>query len=142
MKWSFGVFENTVVKVFTISLPVVNTFGTPIKFVDEKLNVGLKKIEQKAPIIKEPPTVILQTTKDRALQLADPTVKRVQAVALYTKDKANVVLGTAPAMWALGNFDKVTTGVDHLIDRFIPSKDKEEKKTGKNFLFHSFKPSV
>lgn len=61
--WSFNMVENTATKAFTITLPVVNKFGTQIKFVDENLNIGLKKIEKTIPIVKDPPKVIFQVAK-------------------------------------------------------------------------------
>lgn len=112
---------------------MVNTFGTPIKYVDQKLDQGLNRLEQAAPIVKQPPNVIVETTKQRVHSITQPTIQKAQKVVLFSKGKANVVLATPPAMWALNNLDKLAEGVDHLIDRFIPSKGTEDEKKSSKY---------
>lgn len=133
IKWSCGVVENTAFKVFSITLPVVNTFGTPIKYVDQKLDQGLVKLEQVAPIVKEPPAVILETTKQRVHSITQPTIERAQAMVQFSKGKANIVLATPPAMWALHNLDKVTDRVDQIIEKILPNKGKYENSQSSEY---------
>lgn len=53
--WALSTAEGVVSKAVETVAPVANRFATPIHVVDMKLCQGLDILEQKLPVVKEPP---------------------------------------------------------------------------------------
>lgn len=53
--WTLSTAEGAVHKAVETIAPVANRFATPIHVVDMKLCQGLSLIEEKVPVVKEPP---------------------------------------------------------------------------------------
>ncbi|XP_076547994.1 lipid storage droplets surface-binding protein 2-like [Osmia lignaria lignaria] len=113
--------------------PIVKKLENLIHFVDHTLCLGLDKIEEKVPLVKEKPEQILENAYMLALQTLSniSLVNHLiisQAVNLRDKswDKANQILETQYGSAAVRGIDNTADIVDKLIDKyFLPTEDEE-----------------
>ncbi|KAK0168273.1 hypothetical protein PV327_002097 [Microctonus hyperodae] len=120
-----------------IAAPIAQKFATGIHFVDQKLCIGLDKIEENVPIITESPEQILEKSYMFALQTVKPAVSTIsyandliisQASSLknLSWNKANQILNTHYGTVAIDRLDSTALIVDKLIDKYFPPIGDED----------------
>jgi len=109
-----------------IAVPIAKRLESPINFVDDTLCLGLDKIEEKVPLVKEKPAQILEKAVSRISHVND--LIHVQAANLrdLSWNTANQILDTRYGSVAVKGIDNTALVVDKLIDRYFPAT-KEEK---------------
>lgn len=115
---SLDLAEKSCHTVVKITMPIIMTFETPITIVDNVLDKGLKKIEEKIPLVKDPPMDIYNNTKEIVMVVVQPPLDCATIVLQYSKNQANNILATTYGNWAVTKIDKISAGAEKLIDRF------------------------
>lgn len=120
-----------------IAAPIAKKLENPIHFVDHTLCLGLDKIEEKVPLVKEKPEQILENAYTLARQTIQPAVSSItlanaliisQALNLrdMSWDKANQILETQYGSAAVRGLDSTADVVDKLIDKYFPATGDEQ----------------
>ncbi|KZC09406.1 PREDICTED: lipid storage droplets surface-binding protein 2-like [Dufourea novaeangliae] len=120
-----------------LAAPIAKKLENPIHFVDHTLCLGLDKIEEKVPMVKEKPEQILENAYMLAIQTVHPAVVSIshvndliimQASNLRDKswNKANQILGTQYGSAAVKGLDNTADLVDKLIDKYFPATGDEQ----------------
>ncbi|XP_046422013.1 lipid storage droplets surface-binding protein 2-like [Neodiprion virginianus] len=128
---------NATTQAVPIAAPIAKRLENSIHLVDQTLCKGLDKIEEKVPIVKEKPELILESAVGLAKRTVQPAVSGIsyvndvlsaQAVSLKTLswNKANDILGTQIGTVALQGFDSTAAVADKLIDHYFPASGEEE----------------
>lgn len=99
-------------------MPLIMTFETPIVIVDNVVDKGLKKVEEKLPFVKDPPTEIFNNTKELVMVVVQPPLDCATSILQFSKGQANNILATSYGNWAVTKIDKLSAGAEKLIDRF------------------------
>lgn len=134
--WILTTAESSLSSATSIAAPFAKKFETPIHFVDHKLCMGLDKIEEKVPIVKETPEQIFEKGYMFALQTVQPAVSTIafandlilsQATSLkqVSWNKANQILSTYYGTIAIHGLDSTAIVVDKLIDKYFPATGTE-----------------
>ncbi|XP_014210545.1 lipid storage droplets surface-binding protein 2 [Copidosoma floridanum] len=121
-----------------MAAPLAKKFEGPISSVDQKLCQGLDMVEQKVPIVKQPPTEIYEAAKKVLNSSLQPTVEKlvsakesasVQASHLkeISINKANEVLSTDYGALAIQGVDSTSVLINRLLDNFFPPAADEEE---------------
>lgn len=108
--------------VVPIAAPIARKLENPIHFVDHTLCLGLDKIEEKVPMVKETPEQILEN----AYMLAVQTVQQASNLKDISWNKANQILATYYGSAAVKGLDNTALVVDKLIDKYFPATGDEE----------------
>ncbi|XP_076620910.1 lipid storage droplets surface-binding protein 2-like [Colletes latitarsis] len=129
--------SNATKQAVPIAVPIAKKFESPINFVDHTLCLGLDKIEEKVPMVKEKPEQILEN----AYSLARLTVQSasmhitlanylILSQASNLRDmswsKANQILETHYGSVAVKGLDNTAVIIDKLIDKYFPATGDEE----------------
>ncbi|XP_012140331.2 lipid storage droplets surface-binding protein 2 [Megachile rotundata] len=142
--WTFTTAEislsNATKQAVPTVAPIVKKLENLIHFVDHTLCLGLDKIEEKVPLVKEKPEQIIEN----AYMMAVQTLSNITSVnhlilarAANLRDKswnkANQILETQYGSAAVRGFDNTADIVDKLIDKyFIPTEDEQTMVTNTN----------
>lgn len=116
---SFELAEKSCQTVVKMSMPLLMTFEMPITLVDNVLDKGLKKFEEKAPFVKNPPGQVYNNTKEIVMVVVQPPLDCATHILQYSKGQANNILATTYGNWAVTKLDNISAGAEKLIDRFI-----------------------
>lgn len=108
--------------VVPIAAPIARKLENPIHFVDHTLCLGLDKIEEKVPMVKETPEQILEN----AYMLAVQTVQQASNLKDISWNKANQILATHYGSAAVKGLDNTAVVVDKLIDKYFPATEDEQ----------------
>lgn len=122
-----------------IAVPIAKKFEGSINTVDQKLCQGLDIVEQKVPIVKQPPTKIYDAAKHVMNSSLQPTIEKLmsakdsattQATALkdISVNKANEILSTHYGSMAVQGVDNTSVLVNRLLDHYFPPVEGEEEK--------------
>lgn len=131
-------FESATKQAVPIAVPLAKKFENPIHFVDHTLCLGLDKIEERVPLVKEKPEQILANAYDIAVKKVQPAVSTIYHVngalleqATNLRDiswnKANQILDTQYGIEAVKKLDTTAIIVDKLIDVYFPAIGKEDE---------------
>lgn len=114
-------------------MPLLMTFETPISFVDNVLDNGLKIFEETATFVKEPPMKVYNNTKEIVMVVVQPPLDCANTVLQFSKGKANKILTTSYGHWAVTKIDDISAGAEKLIDRFykLSGEGEDLKSSGK-----------
>ncbi|XP_044005381.1 lipid storage droplets surface-binding protein 2-like [Aphidius gifuensis] len=134
--WILTTAESSLSSATSIAAPFAKKFETPIHFFDNKLCMGLDKIEEKVPMVKETPEQIFEKGYMFALQTVQPAVSKIsfandlilsQAASLkeLSWNKANQILSTYYGTVAIHGLDSTAIVVDKLIDKYFPATGTE-----------------
>lgn len=118
-------------RAISISAPIVHKFDRPIQIVDYTLAMGIDKLEENAPIIKEKPEEIYNQAKTKVFDTVKPYTEKVNELrsaslkkAASLKDmswkKANKVLATQYGTIAITGVDTTAQFVERLLDYIFP----------------------
>lgn len=129
--------SNATKQAVPIAAPIAKKLENPIHFFDHTLCLGLDKIEEKVPLVKEKPEQILENAYSLARQTVQPAVSSISLVnnliisqALSLRDiswnKANQILETQYGSAAVRGLDSTADIVDKLIDKFFPATKDEQ----------------
>ncbi|XP_043281818.1 lipid storage droplets surface-binding protein 2-like [Venturia canescens] len=121
-----------------MAVPIAKKFETSIQFFDNTLCLGLDKIEEKVPIVKETPNQILENAYMLALDTVRPAVSTIayaneliiaQAANFKTSswNKANQILSTHFGTAAVNGLDNTAALVDNLLDKYFPATETEKE---------------
>ncbi|XP_012288910.1 lipid storage droplets surface-binding protein 2 isoform X2 [Orussus abietinus] len=142
LHWTLSTAESSLTsatkQAMPIAVPIVKKLEAYIHFVDHTLCQGLDKIEEKVPMVKEKPELILENAFVLALQTVEPAVSTVlyandliQAEASSLKDvswnKVNEMLDTHYGSVTLHGIDSTAVIVDKLIDQYFPAIHEESE---------------
>jgi perilipin-2 len=111
----------------------------PINTVDQKLCQGLDIVEQKVPIVKQPPQQIYDAAKNVMNSSLQPTIEKLtaarnsatnQATALkdISVSKANEILSTQYGAMAVQGVDNTSVLINRLLDHYFPPVDGEQEQ--------------
>ncbi|XP_051173894.1 lipid storage droplets surface-binding protein 2-like [Leptopilina boulardi] len=114
-----------------IATPLAKKFEGQISAVDQKLCQGLDVVEEKVPIVKQPPQQIYDAAKEVMSSSLQPTVDKLmtakqsatqQASSLkeISINKANEILNTRCGTLAVQGVDSTSALVTKLLDHFFP----------------------
>lgn len=123
-----------------ITAPLAKKFENQINVVDQKLCKGLDVVEQKVPIVKNPPQQIYDAAKAVMSSSLQPTVDKLIAAkesatqqASTLKDisiaKANEILNTHYGSLAVQGVDNTSATMNRLLDHYFPPAEAEEEET-------------
>lgn len=144
MNWALNTAEMSLSiaskQTMPIAVPIARRFESPIQYVDQTLCLGLDKIEEKVPLLKETPQQILNNAYMYAAQTVAPVVANISYVNDLIIDqvivvrniswkKVNIVLDTQYGTGTVRGVDNTVTLVDNLIEKYFPPlKEEEETK--------------
>ncbi|XP_014271040.1 lipid storage droplets surface-binding protein 2 [Halyomorpha halys] len=127
LTWTLQSAEGAFMTALEAVAPVANKFQQPIQVVDDTLCKGLVVLQEKVPIVKEPPAQIVETAKTKVSQISASTVEHVHTITNKGWDKANQVLSsTHYGNVALSGLDSASTTADRYIDYYLPAVEGEE----------------
>ncbi|XP_076171784.1 lipid storage droplets surface-binding protein 2-like [Ptiloglossa arizonensis] len=120
-----------------LTAPLAKKFEEQITAVDQKLCEGLNIVEQKVPIMKQPPQQIYDAAKAVMNSSLQPTIDKLHAAkesatqqASTLKDisivKANELLNTEYGNMAVQGVDNTSILINGLLDRYFPPVEGEE----------------
>ncbi|OAD55825.1 Lipid storage droplets surface-binding protein 2 [Eufriesea mexicana] len=129
--------SNATKQAVPIAAPIAKKLENPIHFVDHTLCLGLDKIEEKVPLVKEKPEQILENAYTLARQTVQPAVSSIslanemiisQALSLrdISWNKANQILETQYGSAAVRGLDSTADVVNKLIDKYFPATGDEQ----------------
>ncbi|KAL7289269.1 hypothetical protein TKK_0017204 [Trichogramma kaykai] len=121
-----------------IAAPIAKKFEGQINSVDQKLCQGLDIVEQKIPMVKQPPTQIYEAAKNVMNSSLQPTIEKLTNAkesatnqATQLKDisisKANEILSTHYGEMALKGVDSTSALVNRLLDHYFPAVEGEQE---------------
>lgn len=111
---------------------------------------GIDKLEEKAPIIKEQPTEIINQAKTKVINAVQPRIDRVcelrkageqRAASLkeLSYNKANEVLATHYGSMAVSSVDSTAALAERLLDSFFPKNENDEtEEDDSEFIKNNF----
>lgn len=122
-----------------LAVPLVKKFEGSISAVDQKLCEGLDMVEQKVPIVKQPPQQIYDAAKAVMSSSLQPTLEKLntakesatqQASTLkeISMTKANELLNTQYGNMAVQGVDNTSVLVNRLLDHYFPPVEGEENR--------------
>lgn len=127
LSWTLQSAEGVFMTAMGAVAPVANKFQQPIHVVDDTLCKGIDVLQEKIPIVKEPPSQILETAKTAVTSAIQPRVSQISAITTKSWDKANEVLSTTHyGNVALSGLDSASATADQYIDYYLPAADGEE----------------
>ncbi|CAH1408359.1 unnamed protein product [Nezara viridula] len=127
LEWTLQSAEGAFMTALEVVAPVANKLQQPIQVVDDTLCKGLDVLQEKVPIVKEPPAQIVETAKTKVSQLSASTVEQVHSITNKSWDKANEVLSsTRYGNVALSGLDSASNVADRYIDYYLPAAEGEE----------------
>ncbi|CAG2058479.1 unnamed protein product [Timema podura] len=125
LNWTLSTAEATMQKAIEqaapIAAPIAKKFESPIHYVDQTLCKGINLVEEKVPIVKEPPQQDYGTGKAQSLK----------DLSLL---KANEVLSTHYGNMALSGFDSTAAIAEQYLDYYLPGTEGQAE--------HSTSPAV
>ncbi|XP_012528902.1 lipid storage droplets surface-binding protein 2 [Monomorium pharaonis] len=131
MHWALSTAESSLTtatrQAMPIAVPIVKRLETPINFVDHTLCLGLDKIEEKMPLVKEQPGQILEKAVSRISHVNDMILAQATNLRDISWNTANQILDTHYGSVAVRGIDNTAVVVDKLIDRYFPATEGEER---------------
>ncbi|KAG7211762.1 hypothetical protein KM043_011007 [Ampulex compressa] len=120
-----------------LTAPLAKKFEGQINAVDQKLCEGLDIVEQKVPMVKEPPKQIydaakavmsssLQPTMDRLHAAKESATQQATTLKEISMTKANELLSTQYGNMAVQGVDNTSVVVNRLLDHYFPVVEGEE----------------
>lgn len=140
--WTLSTAEAAVLKAIEQAAPIAKKLEQPIHAVDQTLCKGIAIVEEKLPLVKEPPEHIYETAKCFVNSALSPTLDTVSAVKNYgtekaqsikelSLNKANEVLATRYGNMALSGFETTAALAEKYLDYYFPATEQElEKENG------------
>lgn len=127
----------TVNATVSAAAPLAKRFEGQISKVDQKLCEGLDIVEDKVPIVKQPPQEIYDAAKAVMSSSLEPTIEKLhsakesasqQASTLkeISISKANELLNTEYGNMAMKGVDNTSALINKLLDRYFPSVEDDE----------------
>nr|CAD7264391.1 unnamed protein product [Timema shepardi] len=138
LNWTLSTAEATMQKAIEqatpIAAPIAKKFESPIHYVDQTLCKGINLVEEKVPLVKEPPQQIYETAKTYVTSALRPACTTVSAVKDYGTGKAqslkylsllkaNEVLSTHYGNMALSGFDSTAAIAEQYLDYYLPATE-------------------
>lgn len=120
-----------------IAVPLSKKYIGPISAVDQKLCEGLDIVQQKVPIVKQPPQQIYDAAKAVMSSSLQPTIEKLHTTmesatqqASTIKEvsiaKANELLNTEYGTMAVHGVDNTSVLINGLLDRYFPPVEGEQ----------------
>ncbi|XP_012222219.2 lipid storage droplets surface-binding protein 2 [Linepithema humile] len=132
VNWALSTAEsslNTAKKhAMPIAVPIAKKFEYPIGFVDNTLCLGLDKIEEKVPLVKEQPAQILEKAVSRISYVNDLIIAQATNLRDFSWSTANHLLETPYGIVAVKGVEGTAFIVDKLIDKYFPPTEEEEEE--------------
>ncbi|XP_017881308.1 lipid storage droplets surface-binding protein 2-like [Ceratina calcarata] len=138
LNWALTTAETSLTSAGVMAVvPIAKKLENPIQFIDHTLCLGLDKIEEKVPMVREKPEQILENACAIAKRTMQPAVSTISlaneliisnALSLGAKSwsKANQLLETQYGNAAIRGFDSTADVVDKIIDKYFPATGDEE----------------
>jgi perilipin-2 len=137
LNWALNTTENVLKNAVNISAPLVQKFDSPISYMDQQFVKTLDKIEQRAPIIREQPSEILNQAKAKVMDVVQPQIDKVcvlrksgekKAASLkeLSYNKAKEVLATSYGAVCVSGIDSTAVLAERLLDSFFPRTNEDD----------------
>ncbi|XP_011878380.1 PREDICTED: lipid storage droplets surface-binding protein 2-like [Vollenhovia emeryi] len=134
MNWALSTAESSLStatrQAMPIAVPIAKRLESPINFVDHTLCLGLDKIEEKVPLVKEKPAQILEKAVSRISHVNDLILQQATNLRDISWNTANHILETRYGSVAVRGIDNTAVAVDKLIDRYFPATEEEKPQDG------------
>uniref|UniRef100_A0A8D8U960 Lipid storage droplets surface-binding protein 2 n=1 Tax=Cacopsylla melanoneura TaxID=428564 RepID=A0A8D8U960_9HEMI len=114
--------ESTVQYAAATATPTVQMFQAPLSRVDQTLTRGLNSLEQRVPLVKAEPGVLLEGAKSYIVSKVADVRQNVTVRSLkdLAKEKANEVLNSRYGNIAFQGFTNSTFYAESFIDHYLP----------------------
>ncbi|XP_069680275.1 lipid storage droplets surface-binding protein 2-like isoform X2 [Periplaneta americana] len=134
--WTLSTAESAVLKAVEQAAPIAKKLEQPIHAVDQTLCKGIAIVEEKLPLVKEPPSHIYETAKTFVNSALTSPMDTVSAVKNYGAEKAhclkeasllkaNEVLATRYGNMALSGFETTAALAEKYLDYYFPATEQE-----------------
>lgn len=134
--WTLSTAEAAVLKAVEQAAPIAKKLEQPIHAVDQTLCKGIKIVEEKLPLVKEPPSHIYEAAKAFVNSALSPSLETVSAVKNYgaetaqsikelSLNAANEVLATRYGNMALSGFGTTAAVAEKYLDSYFPPTEQE-----------------
>ncbi|CAK9799078.1 Lipid storage droplets surface-binding protein 2, partial [Anthophora plagiata] len=120
-----------------LTAPLAKKFEGQITAMDQKLCEGLNMVEQKVPLMRQPPQQIydaavavmsssLQPTIDKLHAAKESATQQASTLTEISIAKANELLATQYGSMAVQGVDNTSVLVNRLLDRYFPPVEGED----------------
>lgn len=134
--WTLSTAESAVLKAIEQAAPITKKLEQPIHVMDQTLCKGIAIVEEKMPLVKEPPSHIYETAKNLVTSALATPMETVSAVKNYGTEKAhslketslhkaNEVLATRYGNMALSGFETTAALAEKYLDYYFPATEQE-----------------
>ncbi|GFG38548.1 hypothetical protein Cfor_09664 [Coptotermes formosanus] len=134
--WTLSTAEAAVLKAAEQAAPIAKKLEQPIHAVDQTLCRGIEIVEEKLPLVKEPPSHIYEAAKAFVNSALSPSLDTVSAVKNYgaetaqsikelSLNAANEVLATRYGNMALSGFETTAALAERCLDSYFPPTEQE-----------------
>lgn len=134
--WTLSTAEAAVLKGIEQAAPIAKKLEQPIHAVDQTLCKGIEIVEEKLPLVKEPPSHIYESAKAFVNSALSPSLETVSAMKNYGAETAqsikemslsaaNEVLATRFGHMALSGFETTATLAEKYLDSYFPPTEQE-----------------
>ncbi|XP_071455369.1 lipid storage droplets surface-binding protein 1-like [Hetaerina americana] len=118
VNWTLTSAEATVHKAMQHAAPVAKKFEQPIHKVDETLCKGLNTLEEKVPIVKEKPELVVAAAKTYVSSTMQPAMEKVEAMKRF---------GTACGNYAMASLDATVEMADQYVEYYLPEETPQQE---------------
>jgi len=136
LNWTLSTAEAAVLKAIEQATPIAKKLEQPIHAVDQTLCKGIEIVEEKLPLVKEPPSHIYEAAKTFVNSALSPSLDTVSAVKNYgaetaqsikdmSLNAANEVLATRYGNMALSGFETTAALAEKYLDFYFPPTEQE-----------------
>ncbi|PSN52619.1 Lipid storage droplets surface-binding protein 2 [Blattella germanica] len=140
-RWTLSAAESAVLKAAEQAYPIAKKLEQPIHAVDQTVCKGIEIVEEKMPLIKEPPSHVYEAAKEFVNSTIAPTLGTVNAAKDYGTEKvqtikdvslvkANELLATRYGQMALSGFTTTAALAEKYLDYYFPATQKETEQDG------------
>ncbi|KAJ9578810.1 hypothetical protein L9F63_004960 [Diploptera punctata] len=138
-RWTLSTAEAAVLKAAEQAYPLAKKLEQPIHAVDQTVVKGIEIVEDKLPLIKEPPSHVYDAAKNFVNSALSPTLGTVSAAKEYgtekvnnlkdaTLNKANELLATRYGQIALSGFSTTAALAEKYLDHYFPPTQQEAER--------------
>lgn len=137
INWAFNYAETGINYAAAAMAPLAKQFENEINAMDQKLCVGLDIVEQKVPIVKQPPQEIYDAAKAVMNSSLNPTIKTIMSAKESANEQtamlqemsislANELLNTQLGSMAVHGVDNTAVLLNLFLDYYFPAVTEEE----------------
>ncbi|KDR24317.1 lipid storage droplets surface-binding protein 2-like isoform X2 [Zootermopsis nevadensis] len=135
LTWTLSAAEATILKAAEHVAPVARKLERPIHAVDQTLCKAIEIVEEKFPLVKEPPSNVRSTAMffvqeifspmERFTAMKDYGTRKAHSFSEMSVTKANEMLATRYGAIALSGFETTAALAEKYLDYYFPATEQE-----------------